>query len=179
MQCIIQNMGKTPVNNQYKNSFILDSTYWAVSLIVLSGKTKHLFSFNKNFLWSCDSHWNKRWMKIVFCSVQVFLSVAPWAQASVREQRAGGGLDTESFLPRPCPRAPASHPSLSECVERETRWEEEDPSGGASVETAHLTVQKTAFRQRLGSRDHWTQTQQRRWDHRAQDTTLPPVEYVH
>ncbi len=176
MQCIIQNMGKTPVNNQYKNSFILDSTYWAVSLIVLSGKTKHLFSFNKNFvvMWqSLKQKMNEDC--VLFCSgVSLSGSVSSGiSQRAKSWRRSGHGeLSASAMSTRTC----ISSVSVWVCGERDS-LREEDPSGGASVETAHLTVQKTAFRQRLGA--EITGHRPSRGGEIIGLKTLPPVEYVH
>ncbi len=120
MQCIIQNMGKTPVNNQYKNSFILDSTYWAVSLIVLSGKTKHLFSFNKNFvvMWqSLKQKMNEDC--VLFCSgVSLSGSVSSGiSQRAKSWRRSGHGeLSASAMSTRTC----ISSVSVWVCGERDS-----------------------------------------------------------
>ncbi len=72
------------------------------------------------------------------------------------EQRAGGGLDTETtaerFLPQPCPLAPAFHPS---CL---SVWrEEEGLSGGA-----HISVQKTEKHIPVLENSIQTETQEQR-----------------
>lgn len=177
MECIIQNMGKALVEYQYENSSILDCTHWTVSLRALTVLTV--------LTCSCDSL-----LEMAFCSAHSCFSQWLHQLELLCVSRELEELWTQRLQRRAFSLWQLRLSRARSHLHHTRRWrdmrqlrlylsvwrERLDERKRARLcrlrQQTHVMCRmrntllcwRTAFSQRLRSRDHCTQTQQRRWD---------------